>query len=107
MRSRVAIVYNKPVPSRYDLRGEAKAVCGVLDAVKAVHQALLESGYDVVQVPLVPPLEQARKELKSLEVDLVFNLFEGFPGYSETEATVSEIIAELGIPYTGLSLIHI
>jgi D-alanine-D-alanine ligase len=103
VRSRVAIVYNKPVPSRYDLRGEAKAVCGVLDAVKAVHQALLELGYDVVQVPLVPPLEQARKELKSLAVDLVFNLFEGFSGYPETEARVPEIVSELGMPYTGCS----
>jgi D-alanine-D-alanine ligase len=101
VRSRVAIVYNKPVPSRYDLRGEEKAVGGVVDAVGAVHQALVESGYNVVQVPLVPPLEQARKELKSLAVDLVFNLFEGFCGYPETEALVPEIASELGIPYTG------
>jgi len=103
VRLRVAIVYNKPVPSRYDLRGEEKAVCGILDAVKAVHQALVESGYGVVQVPLVPPIEQARKELKSLTVDLVFNLFEGFCGYPETEALVPEIASELGIPYTGCS----
>jgi len=103
VRSRVAIVYNKPVPSRYDLRGEAKAVCGVLDAVKAVHQALLESGYDVVQVPLVPPLKRAREELKGLTADLVFNLFEGFSGYPETEARVPEIVSELGMPYTGCS----
>ena len=101
MCARVAIVYNKPVPSRYDLRGEEKAVLSVLDSVEAVHQALLESGYDVVRIPLVLPLEQAGEELKSLAVDLVFNLFEGFTGYPETEALVPEVATELGIPYTG------
>jgi len=103
VRSRIAIVYNKPVLSQYDDRGEEKAVGSILDSVEAVHQALLESGYGVVRVPLVPPLERARKELESLEVDLVFNLFEGFAGYPETEAAVVEIISELGIPYTGCS----
>jgi D-alanine-D-alanine ligase len=101
VHSRVAIVYNKPLPSRYDLRGEKGAVDSVLEAVKAVHQALLKSGYDVVEVPLVPPLERTKKEIESLAVDLVFNLFEGFCGYPETEALVPEIASELGIPYTG------
>lgn len=101
MHSRVAIVYNKPVPSRYDLMGEEKAVVSILDSVEAVHQALLEAGYDVVQVPLLLPLEQAKKEVKSLAVDLVFNLFEGFCGYPETEALVPEMATEVGIPYTG------
>jgi len=101
VRSRVAIVYNEPIPSRYDLTREEKAVGSILDSVEAVHQGLLDSGYDVVRVPLVPPLEQAREELKSLAVDLVFNLFEGFCGYPETEALVPEMVTELGIPYTG------
>jgi D-alanine-D-alanine ligase len=101
MHSRVAIVYNKPVPSRYALRGEEKAVVSVLDSVEAAHKALVESGYDVVRVPLTLPLEPAREELKSLVVDLVFNLFEGFAGYPETEALVPEMAAGLGIPYTG------
>jgi D-alanine-D-alanine ligase len=101
VRSKVAIVYNEPVPSSYK-RGEKKAAIeNILGSVKAVHQALLESGYDVVEVPLLPPLEQARKELEGLSTDLVFNLFEGFSGSSETEAMVAEVISGLGIPYTG------
>jgi D-alanine-D-alanine ligase len=103
MRSKVAVVYNEPVLDRYDLREETKAVENILDSVKAVHQALLESGYDVVEVPLVPPVERAREELKSLAADLVFNLFEGFWDYPETEAIVTEIVSGLGIPYTGCS----
>ncbi|MBL7126505.1 MAG: ATP-grasp domain-containing protein [Dehalococcoidales bacterium] len=101
MRMRVAIAYNEPYPSRYDAAGEEKAVLGVLQAVAAVHQALLELGYHVTRVPLVPPLEQARKKLRSLDVDLVFNLFEGFCGRPETEALVPEALSKLGIPCTG------
>ena len=103
MRLRVAIVYNKPVPSRYDLRGEEEAVDSILGSVRAAQQALLGSGYDVAQVPLVPPLEEARRELRNLTADLVFNLFEGFSNQPETEAVVAEIISELDIPYTGCS----
>ncbi len=101
MRRRVVIVYNEPYPSRYDTRGEEKAVVGVLQAVAAVHQALLELGYHVTRVPLAPPLKQAIKKLRSLNVDFVFNLFEGFCGYPETEALVPEALSELGIPCTG------
>jgi D-alanine-D-alanine ligase len=98
---RVAIIYNEPSPSRYDAAGETKAVLGVLNEVTAVHQALLELGYDVIRVPLVPPLEQARDKLNALDVDLVFNLFEGFCGYPETEALAPEVLSALGIPFTG------
>jgi len=101
VRRRVAIAYNEPERSGYDTVGEEKAVLGVLEAVAAVHRALLELGDDVVLVPLVPPLEQAERKLRGLEVDLVFNLFEGFCGYPETEAAVPEIIAAMGLPYTG------
>ena len=36
MRMRVAVVYNEPQQSRYDVIGEEKAVLGVLEAVEAV-----------------------------------------------------------------------
>lgn len=101
MRTRVAIVYNEPIPSRYDRAGEEKAVLGVLDAVTSVYQALLNIGYQVTRVPLAPPLKSTRRKLSSLDADLVFNLFEGFCGYPETEAIVPEALSKLGIPYTG------
>lgn len=101
MCARVAIVYNEPFNSRYDARGEQAAVTGVLDAVEAVHHALLELSYEVVRVPLVPPLDQARKKLGELEANLAFNLFEGFAGYPETEAEIPDIFSAIGIPYTG------
>jgi D-alanine-D-alanine ligase len=101
MRMRVAVVYNKPQPSRYDATGEQQSVLGVLEAVKAVHQALVELEFDVTLVPLVPPLEQVEKDLRNLKRDLVFNLFEGFCGEPETEAIVPDILSRIGIPFTG------
>jgi len=101
MRPKIAIVYNEPIPDRYSDMGEGKAVLGVIDEVEAVHQALAVSGYSVVRVPLRPPLNQVREVLAGLKADLVFNLFEGFDGQPETEAAVADILAELGLPYTG------
>jgi len=101
MYKRVAIAYNEPYPSRYDKVGEERAVLGVLDTVTTVHQALLELSYDVTRFPLAPPLKSTERRLSSLDVDLVFNLFEGFCGQPETEAIVPEALSELGIPCTG------
>jgi len=103
MRPKVAIVYNQPLPCHYAAMGEGKAAFDVLDGVEAVHRALVELGYPVVQVPLLPPLEQARDKLQDLEADLVFNLFEGFDGCPEAEAAVAVILSELGLTYTGSS----
>ena len=101
MRPKVAIVYNEPSLGRYGAIGEGKAVLGVLDEVEAVHQALAGLGYFVVRVPLYPPLEQIKEMLRDMEAELAFNLFEGFDGCPETEANVADILAELGLPYTG------
>ena len=101
MRDRVAIVYDEPIPSRYRIAGEEKAVVGVLEAVHAVHRALVELGHSVTVIPLSLPYEATRNALHSLNVDLVFNLFEGFPGDTQSEAIVPEIMSEMGFPYTG------
>jgi D-alanine-D-alanine ligase len=101
MQKRVAIVYNKPEPSKYDSAHEEKAVLGVMESVTAVQKALNELGYETSLVPLIPPFDEAKKILASLNADIVFNLFEGFCGFPETEALVPDVLSELGIPYTG------
>lgn len=101
MCARVAVIYNEPVASRYNAMGEEAAVFGVLDEVAATYQSLLELGHSVIKVPLALPLEQTREKLETLAVDIVFNLFEGFSGYPETEALIPEILSEIGLPYTG------
>jgi D-alanine-D-alanine ligase len=101
MYKRVAIVYNEPQPSGYDTTHEEKAVLGVLEAVNAVHQAMKDLGKETVLLPLIPPFETARQKLETLNVDVVFNLFEGFCGDPQSEALVPEALKELGIPFTG------
>jgi len=101
MPKSIAIVYNETQPSYYDKTGEKKAVLSVLSCVDAVQQALLKRNYTVTVVPLSPPRESLRKTLDSLDADLVFNLFEGFPGEPETETLVPGILSEIGKPYTG------
>lgn len=54
-------------------------------------------------VPLLPPVEHARDILKTLDTDLVFNLFEGFDTRPKTEATIAGIMSEAGFIYTGCS----
>jgi len=98
---RIAIVYNAPNPDFHGTHVEEKASLAILDGVEAVHKALTESGYSVVCIPLLPPLESAKESLKCLEADLVFNLFEGFDSRPETEAAVANFLSELGLTYTG------
>jgi D-alanine-D-alanine ligase len=97
----ITVIYNKPVSSYYSGTGEDKAVSGVLTETAAVEKALLDSGYQVTCIPLSLPFEEARDILGKLETDLIFNLFEGFPGYPETEADICQVLADLGVPYTG------
>jgi D-alanine-D-alanine ligase len=99
--SKIAIVYNEPVQSRYQTTGEEKAVLGVLEAVNAVKKALIELHHEVSLVPLALPQEKAAGIVDSLFVDIVFNLFEGFPGYPETEAWLPDALLKRGIVFTG------
>jgi D-alanine-D-alanine ligase len=98
---RIAIVYNKPVPSYYSIADEQGAAAGVLTEVAAVCGALIELGHSVTCVSLDIPLKAARKKLEKLRADLVFNLFEGFCGHPDSEPDIPEILEELDMPYTG------
>jgi D-alanine-D-alanine ligase len=98
---RVALVYNDPIPDRYSQMGEADAIADVLEEVKAVYDALLEMGHSVITVPLIPPIESILPILAGLDVDIFFNLFEGFAGQPDTEAKVAGMMAVLGKPFTG------
>jgi D-alanine-D-alanine ligase len=97
----ITIIYNAPTPDLYSTPIEKKTSLAILDGVEAVHQALAECGYSVSCLPLLPPLESAKESLKRMKTDLVFNLFEGFDSYPETEASVANFLAELELIYTG------
>ena len=101
MSKSIAIVYNEPRSSYYDKNKEEKAVQSILPCVEAVRQALLKLSYNVSVVPLLPPREGLKSTLESLEADIIFNLFEGFPGQPESETLVPGILSEMGKAYTG------
>jgi D-alanine-D-alanine ligase len=101
VRLKVAVLYNDPLPDRYQAMGESLAELGVLDEVRAVQKALAELGYSSTPVPLRPPLGQISKLLKTLDADLIFNLFEGFDGCPETEGQLADQLLKLKIPFTG------
>ncbi len=97
----IALIYNAPIPSLYDARGESKAETGVLEAVKAVRRSIRALGHDCVEYPLTPPPESVRKTLSSIKANVVFNLFEGFAGLPRTEAEVAGYLQDLSLPFTG------
>jgi D-alanine-D-alanine ligase len=98
---KIGIVYNEPFPGMYHNLGEDDAVTGILDSVAAVSQALEHLDYEVVTLALRPPLSLAESELRKLDVDAVFNLFEGFDGLSQSEAAVAGLLETMGICFTG------
>jgi D-alanine-D-alanine ligase len=98
---RVALIYNQPEADRYQAMGESKAELGVMDEVEAVHDALVELNYPSVLLPLSPPLNAVKQKLAGLNVDVVFNLFEGFEGCPETEAKVAQMLTDLKMRFTG------
>lgn len=101
MCARVAVICNQPDTVRYDAQGEAIAVTSVMECVHAVTDALHELSHAVVLISILPPVSNIRDKLIALDIDLIFNLFEGFDDSPETEALLPEIAEELGIPYTG------
>jgi len=97
----IGIIYNDPLPGRYDDLGEGGAVTGVLDAVAAVAEALSVLGYETQVLALKPPLSRVEEALRQLKVDVVFNLFEGFDDLPQSEAEVAYLLEKMGFCFTG------
>jgi D-alanine-D-alanine ligase len=102
MPLKVAIIYNEPfTDSPIVDNGEEEAIIGVLEEVVAVKKALLELGHGVQKVPLRPPVESVPDALRSIQADVVFNLFEGFEDQPHSEPVVAQMMEDLGIRFTG------
>ncbi|HAS04400.1 MAG TPA: hypothetical protein DCR71_01370, partial [Dehalococcoidia bacterium] len=101
MPATIAVIYNQPAASPYCDRNEQAAEDGVLIETAAVEKALNSLGYLTSKIPLTLPLEQAFSKLSRITADIVFNLFEGFSGFPETEALIVEQLESLKLRYTG------
>ena len=78
MCTNVCIVYNEPLPGIFAAAGEGTAVCGVLDAVDAVIEAVIARGGTVHAEPVRSISPSFDQRIQELNPRLVFNLFEGF-----------------------------
>ncbi len=103
MHPRIVIIYNAPNPDLYETTAEKNSSLAILTGVEAVYKALSESGYPVDCICLSPPLESAIERLKTIEADVVFNLFEGFDREPESEAAIANFLSKLKLTYTGCS----
>lgn len=98
---RITIIYNVPAYSRHIGGREQEAVDGVLVEVDAVEKALTALGHHITRLGMVMPLTETREMLSTLNTDIVFNLFEGFGGFPESEPDIAFILEELLLTFTG------
>ena len=101
MSLKVVVIYNQPPEKSYANAVEEKSVQAIMESAKAVHNALVDLDYSVEMIPLVPPLGLVAERLSMVQTDVVFNLFEGFEDWPESESAVADIMSELGLQYTG------
>ncbi len=98
---KAAIIYNDPFIDELASEKESEAIVGVLEEVVPVRKALIDLNINWQDVPLRPPLDSVRETIASLDADVIFNLFEGFHGYPNTEPAVARIMEEMGKKFTG------
>lgn len=97
----VCIVYNEPLAGTFEAAGEGTAVAGVLDAVRAVTEAVHGRGDSVHHLPITPEGCDPVPFLRELRPRVIFNLFEGFDCDPESEGKFAHLLEKTGIAFTG------
>lgn len=97
--SRVVILYNEPtLPADHpDVDSEHQIVY----TVEEVERLLVESGYEVARLGAHVDPGRIVAGIREQAPDVVFNLFEGVPGFGQTEAFAAGLLEWIGVPYTG------
>jgi D-alanine-D-alanine ligase len=100
MRSQqVLILYNEPIlPADHP---DAQSEHGIVETVEVVGQVLTEAGFRVARLGVDSDPHGLLAGLRTLEPDVIFNLFEGTGDNGETEAYVAGLLEWLGLPFTG------
>lgn len=95
---RIAITYNLKRTALSDgLKNDSEAEFDSLQTVEAISYAIKALGHEVVALEANAELP---KQLLATQIDLVFNIAEGFNGHNR-EAHVPALLELLSIPYTG------
>ncbi len=95
----VVVIYNN-VPDRSLLAQDLKSELGLLQVADGV-AAALRARHRVTVLPFTGDVVLLGEQLRTLNPDAVFNLFEGVFGFSQSEVFVPITLDLLGIPYTG------
>lgn len=103
MPEKVTIIYHEiGNDANYMLEsGTAVDLDTIYDTVASVKNSLIELGYEVNLFELQPPVSLAEEALSSLDTDIIFNLFEGFDGWPESEAAIASYLERQQICFTG------
>jgi D-alanine-D-alanine ligase len=95
----VVILYNEPVlPADHP---DAASEHEILDTVDVVGKTLTGAGFEVARLGVGYDPRVLVEGLRSLQPDVVFNLFEGLADRGGTEAQVAGVLEWLDIPFTG------
>ncbi len=103
MPEKVTIIYHEiGNDSNYMLENrESAELDSICDTVVSVKNALIELGYSVSLMELQPPVSLAEQAIGDLDTDIIFNLFEGFDGWPESEAAIANHMERLQLCFTG------
>lgn len=97
--TRVVILYNEPtLPADHP---DADSEHEIVYTVSETEKVLIASGFEVEQLGAHVDPGKIIDGLRELQPDVVFNLFEGVPEMSTTEAFAAGLLEWLGVPYTG------
>lgn len=94
---RIGLTFNMRRTARLTDREDDEAEHDSPETIAAIRQAIESYGHDVVELEATPELPSL---LPGADVDLVFNIAEGFKG-RHRESQVPALLELMGIPYTG------
>ncbi len=98
----VLLLFNTPVlPDDHPDADSERAMLSTCDAVQA---GLIQAKYTVRRLGLVRDPEPLIEEVRRQRPDVVFNLFEGFGDYPQSEYHIAGLLDWLKIPFTGCSV---
>jgi len=96
---RIVILYNEPtLPADHP---DADSEHQIVYTVGEVEKILAAGGHEVFRLGAHVDPGKIITGIREFEPDAVFNLFEGVPGLSQTEAFAAGLLDWLGVPYTG------
>ncbi|MBI4822581.1 MAG: D-alanine--D-alanine ligase [Deltaproteobacteria bacterium] len=104
----VAVVYNDDFLAEDSLQSLAqKANAEVAEVARHVAMVLDARGHRTTVVSVTSDVSDLERRLRGLDPDLVFNLVESLGGSSAREPEIPELLAAMGIPFTGCGVLGI